>query len=41
MRIVQLLLPRASEYDKKLQRIDFELLRREHEVLVGELPAAM
>jgi len=36
MRIVHIVLPGASEYEKKSQRIDFETLGREHEVLLAE-----
>jgi glycosyltransferase involved in cell wall biosynthesis len=36
MRILQVLPPRPSEYERKVQRIDFQLLRSDHEVLVGE-----
>src|ERR1700720_1815209 len=36
MRILQLLPGRPSEYEKKSQRIDFELLRSDHNVSVGE-----
>jgi glycosyltransferase involved in cell wall biosynthesis len=40
MRILQLLPARPSEYEKKSQRIDFELLRGDHEVFVGERVSA-
>lgn len=36
MRIVHIVLPRASEYEKKSQRIDFETLGHDHEVLLAE-----
>ena len=36
MRILQLLPGRPSEYEKKSQRIDFELLRAGHDVFAGE-----
>src|SRR5947209_7568809 len=36
VRILQVLSARPSQYEKKSQRIDFELLRPDHEVLVGE-----
>jgi len=36
MRILQLLPGRPTQYEKKSQRIDFELLRRDHDVFVGE-----
>src|SRR5581483_6925986 len=35
MRILQLLPARPSEYEKKCQRIDPELLRSEHDVVCG------
>lgn len=41
MRIVHLVLPRASEYDKKSQRIDFAALRRDHEVVLAESPRSL
>jgi glycosyltransferase involved in cell wall biosynthesis len=34
--IAQLVLPGASEYERKSQRIDFELLSAEHDVRIGE-----
>jgi hypothetical protein len=34
--IAQLLLPGASEYERKSQRIDFESLSAEHDVRIGE-----
>jgi glycosyltransferase involved in cell wall biosynthesis len=36
MRILQVLPPRPSEYDTKVQRIDFQLLQSDHDVFVGE-----
>src|SRR5947208_2112987 len=36
MRILQVLPPRPSEYEKKSQRIDLDALRLEHEVVVGK-----
>lgn len=36
MRIVHIVLPGASEYEKKSQKIDFEALQREHEVVLAE-----
>ena len=36
MRILQLLPPHPSEYETKVQRIDFQLLRSDHDVSVGE-----
>ncbi len=36
MRIVHIVLPGASEYEKKSQRIDFDALRREHEVILAD-----
>src|SRR5207248_8121513 len=33
MRILHVVLPGASEYEKKSQRIDFEALRLEHEIV--------
>ena len=36
MRILQVLPARPSEYQKKSQRIDFQLLRPEHDVRLGE-----
>ena len=38
MRIVQVLYPQVSQYAKKSQRIDFELLRGRHEVTVVSDP---
>lgn len=38
--IAQLLLPNASEYERKAQRIDFASLSTEHEVRLGELANA-
>src|SRR5207244_10839372 len=35
MRILQVLPARPTEYEKKSQRIDFEGLKREHEVFIG------
>lgn len=44
MRIVQLLLPGASQYEQKSQRIDFEALSKEHDITLAtslaEMPAA-
>lgn len=44
MRIVHLVLPRASHYERKSERIDFDALRQHHEVVVAEslrsLPSA-
>jgi Glycosyl transferases group 1 len=40
MIIAQLLLPNASEYERKSQRIDFAALSAEHEVRLGELANA-
>ena len=40
MRIVQVLPARPTEYQKKSQRIDFEGLKREHEVFVGQRVSA-
>jgi len=36
MVILQVLPPHPSEYETKVQRIDFQLLRSDHEVFVGE-----
>lgn len=40
MRIVQLLSPRPSEYERKSLRIDFQALRHDHEVIAGERVSA-
>ncbi len=40
MIIAQLLLPGASEYERKSQRIDFALLAAEHDVRLGEIANA-
>jgi hypothetical protein len=36
MRILQVLPPHPSQYETKVQRIDFQLLRSDHDVFVGE-----
>jgi hypothetical protein len=38
MRIFHVVLPGASEYEKKSQRIDFEALRGEHQIIVVDDP---
>jgi glycosyltransferase involved in cell wall biosynthesis len=40
MIIAQLLLPGASEYERKSQRIDFESLSKEHDVRAGDTAGA-
>jgi len=40
MIIAQLLLPGASEFERKSQRIDFEALSKEHDVRLGNTTAA-
>src|SRR5579872_4571254 len=44
MRILHLVLPRASHYERKSERIDFDALRQHHDVVMAEslrsLPSA-